>query len=94
MAFLSTVDTRPHTLGNLLMVTGTFKNEGISDTGGNIDLSDLLAKIVVCGANTDLSTSAQSAGTAGPFALISGTTLTLKTPAREAGTWFAIGPRN
>ena len=95
MVFSSTIDERPHTLGNLLMVTGTFSNPDNADTGGNIDLSGLLANIIVCGANADLTTSAQSAGTAGSFALISGrTTLTLKTPARESGTWFAMGNRN
>ena len=93
MAFASTIDERPHTLGNLLMVTGTFTNGG-SDAGGNIDLSGLLANIVACGANAGSSTSGTGAGVDGVFALINGTTLVIQNVNGQDGTWFAMGNRN
>ena len=93
MAFVSTIDERPHTLGNLLMVTGTFTNGG-SDAGGNIDLSGLLANIVACGANAGSSTSGTGAGVDGVFALINGTTLVIQNVNGQDGTWFAMGNRN
>ncbi len=93
MAFASTIDERPHTLGNLLMVTGTFTNGG-SDAGGNIDLSGLLANIVACGANAGSSTAGTGAGTDGVFALINGTTLVIQNVNGQDGTWFAMGSRN
>ena len=51
MAFTSTIDTRPHYIGDLFMVTGTFTNAGNSDVGGDINLSSMLASIVGAGAN-------------------------------------------
>lgn len=93
MAFASTIDERPHTLGNLLMVTGTFTNGG-SDAGGSIDLSGLLANIVACGANAGSSTSGTGAGVDGVFALINGTTLVIQNVNGQSGTWFAMGNRN
>ena len=93
MAFASTIDERPHTLGNLLMVTGTFTNGG-SDAGGSIDLSGLLANIVACGANAGSSTSGTGAGVDGVFALINGTTLVIQNVNGQDGTWFAMGNRN
>lgn len=94
MAMTSTIDERPHTLGNLLMVTGTFTNVGGGDTGGEIDLSGLLANIVACGANAGSSTSGTGAGVDGVFALINGTTLIIQSAAGQDGTWFAMGNRN
>ena len=93
MAFASTIDERPHTLGNLLMVTGTFTNGG-SDAGGSIDLSGLLANIVACGANAGSSTAGTGAGVDGVFALINGTTLVIQNVNGQDGTWFAMGNRN
>lgn len=94
MGFVSTIDTRPHTLGNLLMVTGTFQNESVGDTGGIIDLSGLLADIVVCGGNAFSSTPGNGSGTEGVFALHNGSTLVIQSAGRQAGTWFAMGHRN
>tara|TARA_R100001129_G_scaffold125415_1_gene87813 strand:+ start:1026 stop:1307 length:282 start_codon:yes stop_codon:yes gene_type:complete len=93
MAFESTIDARPHTLGNLLMVTGTFTNGG-SDAGGSIDLSHLLANIVACGANAGSSTAGTGAGVDGVFALINGSTLVVQNVNGQDGTWFAMGNRN
>tara|TARA_R100001460_G_scaffold82544_1_gene123511 strand:- start:1704 stop:1985 length:282 start_codon:yes stop_codon:yes gene_type:complete len=93
MAFASTIDERPHTLGNLLMVTGTFTNGG-SDAGGSIDLSGLLVNIVACGANAGSSTAGTGAGVDGVFALINGSSLVIQNVNGQDGTWFAMGSRN
>tara|TARA_R100001509_G_scaffold152970_1_gene113594 strand:+ start:623 stop:904 length:282 start_codon:yes stop_codon:yes gene_type:complete len=93
MAFESTIDTRPTTVGNLLMVTGTFTNGG-SDAGGNIDLSSQLATIVAAGANAGSSTAGTGAGVDGVFALINGTTLVIQNVNGQDGTWFAMGQRS
>jgi hypothetical protein len=93
MAFASTIDERPHTLGNLLMVTGTFTNGG-SDAGGSIDLSGLLVNIVACGANAGSSTAGTGSGVDGVFALINGSSLVIQNVNGQDGTWFAMGSRN
>ncbi len=88
MAFESTIDSRPHTMGNLLMITGTFTN-GSSDTGGDIDVSGLLASVVAAGANGNAAgaTDMEIDGT-------TSTTLTLVTAADLDGTWWAMGNRS
>lgn len=93
MAFASTVDTRPRTMGNLLMLTGTFTN-GVGDTGGNIDLGSQLANIVACGGNAGSGTAGTGAGVDGVFALINGTTLVIQCVADQDGTWWAMGSRS
>tara|TARA_R110002012_G_scaffold24902_5_gene82693 strand:+ start:622 stop:903 length:282 start_codon:yes stop_codon:yes gene_type:complete len=93
MAFENTQDTRPHYIGDLMMVTGTFTNGG-SDTGGNIDLSSMLATIVGAGANAGSSTAGTGAGVDGVFTLINGSTLVLQTVAGQDGTWYAFGRRS
>ena len=93
MAFESTIDTRPHYIGDLLMVTGTFTN-GNTDTGGSIDLSSLLAGIIGAGANAGSSTAGSGAGLDGVFSLINGSTLVIQSVADQDGTWYAFGRRN
>jgi hypothetical protein len=93
MAFENTQDTRPHYIGDLMMVTGTFTNGG-SDTGGNIDLSSMLATIVGAGANAGSTTAGTGAGVDGVFTLINGSTLVLQTVAGQDGTWYAFGRRS
>ena len=93
MAFESTIDPRPHTMGNLLMVTGTFTNGG-SDAGGSIDLSGLLADIVACNAVAGSGTAGSGAGQDGVFALINGTSLVIQNVNGQDGTWFAMGHRS
>jgi len=93
MAFESTIDTRPHYIGDLLMVTGTFTN-GAGDAGGNIDLSSMLAGIVGAGANAGSSTAGSGAGEDGVFSLINGSTLVIQSVAGQDGTWYAFGRRN
>ena len=93
MAFASTIDTRPHTMGNLLMVTGTFTNCG-GDTGGSIDLSGLLADIVACNAVAGSGTAGTGNGVDGVFALINDTSLVVQCVDNQDGTWFAMGHRS
>jgi len=93
MAFENTQDTRPHYIGDLMMVTGTFTNGG-SDTGGNIDLSSMLATIVGAGANAGSTTAGTGAGVDGVFTLVNGSTLVLQTVAGQDGTWYAFGRRS
>ena len=93
MAFASTIDNRPHVMGNMMMVTGTFTNGG-SDTGGNIALASILADIKVCGAVAGSSTAGTGAGVDGVFSLINGTTLVVQSVAGQDGTWWAMGNRS
>ena len=93
MAFESTIDARPHVMGNLLMVTGTFTNGG-SDAGGSIDLSGLLADIVACNAVAGNATPGSGAGVDGVFALINGPSLVIQNVNGQDGTWFAMGHRS
>ena len=88
MAFTSTIDTRPHTMGNLMMITGTFTNGG-SDSGGDIDVSGILADVVAAGANGNAAgaTDMEIDGT-------TSTTLTLVTATGLDGTWWAMGNRS
>ena len=88
MAFESTIDTRPHVMGNLLMITGTFTNGG-SDSGGDIDVSGILADVIAAGANGNAAgaTDMEIDGT-------TSTTLTLVTATGLDGTWWAMGNRS
>ena len=81
MAFTSTIDNRPHTMGNLMMITGTFSSDSGS-TGGNIDVSGILANVVAAGA-TDMEIDGTTS-----------TTLTLVTASNLGGTWWAMGNRS
>ena len=87
MAFSSTIDIRPHSVGNLHMVTGTFTNTAGS-TGGDIALASVLGSIVAAGANGDAAgaTDTEIDGTVV-------TTLTLVTAADLDGKWWALGKR-
>ena len=89
MAFTTTIDARPHYLGDLLLVTGTFVNDGGSG-GGDIDLSEHLNAIFAAGSN------ANAASAPVHTTEIDGTvttTLTLVTGANVSGTWWALGKR-
>ena len=82
MAFTTTIDARPHYLGDLLLVTGTFVNDGGSG-GGDIDLSEHLNAIFAASAPVHTT---EIDGTVT-------TTLTLVTGANVSGTWWALGKR-
>ncbi len=87
MACTSTIDSRPHTMGNLVSITGAFTNTD-GDTGGDIDVSGLLASVVAAGANGNAAgaTDMEIDGT-------TSTTLTLVSAANLDGTWGAMGTR-
>jgi hypothetical protein len=87
MTFSSTIDNRPHTVGDMHMVTGTFTNTG-STTGGDIALASMLSSIFSAGANGDAAgaTDTEIDGTVV-------TTLTLVTAAGLDGKWWALGKR-
>tara|TARA_R100000458_G_C8161815_1_gene165571 strand:- start:399 stop:668 length:270 start_codon:yes stop_codon:yes gene_type:complete len=89
MAFTTTIDARPHALGDLLLVTGTFTNDDGSG-GGDIVLADQLGQILAAGSN------ANAASAPVHTTEIDGTvttTLTLVTGANVSGTWWALGKR-
>ena len=93
----TTIDARPSTFGNMLVVTGTY---GAGDA--SVDLSELFGQILFAGANasTDIA-GVDFGGVAhytGPQIEIDGTTLRFKTAdagdvAGTAGTFMAIGHR-
>tara|TARA_R110002072_G_scaffold94809_6_gene209244 strand:- start:48 stop:317 length:270 start_codon:yes stop_codon:yes gene_type:complete len=89
MGFTTTIDARPHYLGDLLLVTGTFINDGGS-SGGDIDLSEQLSQIFAAGSNGNAASApvhtTEIDGTVG-------TTLTLVTGANVSGTYWALGKR-
>ena len=89
MAFTITTDARPHSLGDLMMVTGTFANDGGS-TGGDITLATHFSKILAAGHNGS-EASAPVVTTEIDATVV--TTLTLVCGANTAGTWWAIGTR-
>lgn len=97
MTFETTVDTRPHTIGNLLMVTGTFTNSGGSpNQGGDIDLSAYFSKVVACGVNASRATAGSGSGVDGAFITISDpkSTVSINCVAGQDGTYWAMGLRN
>lgn len=87
MAFTFTIDNRPHVIGDLYLLSGTFTNTGVT-TGGDIALSSHLSKAIAGGANGNAAgaTDTEIDGT-----VVS--TLTLVTAAGLDGTWWAIGKR-
>jgi len=91
MAFSSTIDDRPHVMGDLMMVTGTF-NAASVDTG---TIVTGLEKIFACGVAGDTEDNA-GAGANGAFALVLSATpgsLTLDCVASNTGSWWALGKR-
>lgn len=89
MGFTTTIDARPHYMGDLLLVTGTFTNTG-GTSGGDIDLSEQLSQIFAAGSN------ANAASAPVHTTEIDGTvttTLTLVSGANVSGTWWALGKR-
>ena len=83
MAFTS--DNRPHTIGDMIVITGTVAN---GDT--SVDLSDFMSEIL-------MATAHPLSGVAGPTTgscVIDGTTVKFNDPGVAAGgRLFAIGKR-
>lgn len=95
MAQTQTTDARPHVMGNMMMVTGTFTNTS-TEAATTIDLSGLLASIVAGGANALSTTAGTGGGVDGVFTSINATTpsLVLNHVAGQDGTWWALGNRS
>ena len=77
-----TVDERPHVMGDLMLVTGTWAN---GDT--SIDLSDMLSSIVM--AMVCPSTTTEQAN---PISIV-GTTIHFTESGSDDGVWSALGKR-
>ena len=93
MAFSSTVEARPHVMGDMVMLTGTYNGAGA--TAGLIDLSGQLSSVVAAGVNGDLP--GTGGGTDGAFVVLSAaapTTLTLDFLSGATGSWWALGRRS
>lgn len=90
MAQTFTVDARPHSMGSLMMITGTFTNAGGGPGGGHITLADHFSKIVAAGANANAASA--PVHTTEIDATV-GTTLTIVCGVDIGGTWWAIGNR-
>jgi len=87
MTFSFTIDQRPSTMGNLLMMFGTFTNTS-STTGGDIDLSAFLNEVVAAGANGGAAGATDTEIDATATA-----TLTLVVAGGLDGKWWAMGHR-
>ena len=93
MAFSSTIDARPHVMGDMVMLTGTYNGAGA--TAGLIDVSAQLSSVVAAGVNGDLP--GTGAGVDGAFVVLSAaapTTLTLDFISGATGSWWALGRRS
>lgn len=77
-----TIDERPHVMGDLLLVTGTWAN---GDT--SIDLSDVLSSVVM--AMVCPSTTTEQAN---PISIV-GTTIHFTESGADDGVWSALGRR-
>tara|TARA_R110000824_G_scaffold52704_3_gene146394 strand:- start:382 stop:651 length:270 start_codon:yes stop_codon:yes gene_type:complete len=89
MAQTFTIDARPHSLGDLMMLTGTFTNAGGS-AGGDITLPDHFSKILAAGHNGN---AASAPVVTTEIDATVGTTVTIVCGANVGGSWWAIGTR-
>lgn len=90
MTVTFTTDPRPTVVGNLIMYTGTFTDDGALTPAGDLDLSALLAELKVV--NVLVS---HPAATGLIDFTIDGTTLKIvNAEVGEGGTWAAMGPRS
>ena len=87
MAFTYTVDNRPNVLGNKIMLTGTFANDGGS-TGGDIALAGYLKKLDSATVNNNTAGAVEA-----EIDVAVPTTLTILCPANDDGKWSVIGNR-
>ena len=91
MAFSSTVDTRHHVMGDLLLVTGTW-NADSAETG-SITLPDM-SVVFASGVMADLGGQQTAAGVDGAFVEHTGTgALVIACVANMTGRWWALGKR-
>lgn len=95
MVFTFTIDERPSVLGNLLLLSGTFTNTGVT-IGGPISLATHINSVVAAGAVAGTATAGTGAGVDGVFALIPPAPVvgvTVQCIAGQDGTWWALGKR-
>lgn len=92
MAFSSTIDNRPHSIGDLVLLSGTFNAAGA--VTGAIDLSSHLSNILSAQVNGDTLGDVTGGGVDGAFALLTNaTTLTIDCVSANTGKWTVIGRR-
>lgn len=92
MAFSSTIDNRPHSIGDLVLLSGTFNADSV--TTGAIDLSAHLSNILSAQVNGDTYGDVTGGGVDGALGLITAaTTLTIDCVSGNTGKWTVIGTR-
>ena len=92
MAFSNTVDARPHVMGDMLMLTGTWDGTGVD--AGAIDVSAQLSSIVAAGASGGAPGSAGTVTTNTVLPSAAPGTLNIDFVSGSAGSWWALGRRS
>lgn len=91
MAYLDTTDARPHIIGDLVILTGTYNLLGV-DTG-TTDLSSSISQILSVTVNNDTDGDATGGGVDGDFAIIPAgaeSTFVVDGITGNTGKWLAI----
>ena len=92
MAFSSTIDNRPHNIGDLVLLSGTFNADSVTISA--IDLSSHLSTILSAQVNGDTLGDVTGGGVDGAYGLITAaTTLTIDCVSGNTGKWTVIGKR-
>ena len=92
MAFSSTVDSRTHVMGDLVMFTGDWNAASV--TTGSIVTG--LTEILACGVMGDTYGDVAGAGADGAFAIVADAapgTLVVDCVSGNTGSWWALGKR-
>jgi phage-related tail fiber protein len=91
MAFSSTIDTRHHVMGDMILVTGTW-NAASAETG-QITLPDM-SVVFASGVMADLGGAQTAAGVDGAFVEHTGIgALVIACVSNMTGRWWALGKR-
>ena len=93
MAFSSTIDARPHVIGDLIIFTGTYNADSVAT--GTIDLSSMCNSVLSATLNNGTFGDVTGGGVDGDFAVIpSGTaTIVVDCISGNTGKWLAICQR-
>ena len=92
MAFSSTVDSRTHVMGDLVMFTGDW-NAASANTGSIVTG---LTEILACGVMGDTYGDVSGGGVDGAFAIVADAapgTLVVDCKTDNTGSWWALGKR-
>ena len=92
MAFSSTIDSRTHAMGDLLMVNGDWNAASVATGSIVTGLSDILA----CGVMGDTFGDVTGGGVDGAFAIVADAasgTLVVDCKTSNTGSWWALGKR-